>query len=106
MIYEVGSEIVTHKPTSSADSYSDTEVEGGSEATPRQQDGIQGKPNTSEGPYETPVILRTKRGVVQVENDTDENSASEIEREILKGIVKRKKEMTVRQRCSRVHAHV
>ena len=106
MIYEVGSEIVTHKPTSSADSYSDTEVEGGSEATLRQQDGIQGKPNTSEGPYETPVILRTKCRVVQVENDTDEKSASEIEREILKGIVKRKKEMTVRQRCSRVHAHI
>ena len=106
MIYEVGSEIVTHKPTSSADSYSNIEAEGGSKATLHQQDGIQGRPNTSEGPYKTPVILRTKHGVVQVENDTDENSASEIEREVMKGIVKRKKEMTVRQCCSRIHAHI
>jgi hypothetical protein len=65
-------------------------VEG---ATPRQRDVKQGGPNTGEGPYETPVVLRTKRRAqtVQLEVDDTEAEDSEIEREVRKVIMKRKK---------------
>ena len=88
MIFQVGSEIVTHKPET--DGNSDVEeVEGGNdtlERTPRQQYVKQGnlKANTSEGPYETPVILRTNPwapSVVQVD-DTDVED-SEVERVVI-----------------------
>ena len=94
-VYKVGSEIVTHRP--GANRESDIKIKHESETTPHQQDVIQGRPNTSEGPYETPAILRTKGrapSVVQVDDDI-ETGDSEIEREVMKDIMKRKKEMRV-----------
>jgi hypothetical protein len=94
MIFQVDSEIFTHKPGANNDSDVEVEVEDENEKTPRQKkDGIkQGKPDTSEEPYETPAILRTKRwapSVAQV--DDTEADDSEIEREVIKAIMKRRK---------------
>lgn len=97
MIFQVGSEIFTHKPGANSDRDSNIEVgvEGKNEtpATPRQQDVRQGD---LAGPlaYETPVILRTKRrapSIVEVDDTEAENS--EIERKV--AIMKRKKAMSV-----------
>jgi hypothetical protein len=77
MIFQVGSEAVTHKPGAEGDTdVEEVEDENDSldERTPRQQDGKRGKVTTdSEGPYETPVVLRTKLWVppVQVDNDAE-----------------------------------
>lgn len=97
MIFQVGSELATHKPGANgstsveipeeAEGESDSNTIG--ERTPRQQDDKRGKANTSEGPYETPVILRTKRwtpSVAQV--DDTEADDSETERVVM---MKRKK---------------
>jgi hypothetical protein len=87
MIFQVDSEVITRKP--GADSDSDVEeVEGENdglnERTPRQQNIQQNKVNTSEGPYETPVILRTKPWAPSVAqlDDTDAED-SEIERVVV-----------------------
>ena len=99
MIFQAGSEIVTHKP--GADDKSDIEVDGedNNERTPRQKNVKQSTTIISEEPYETPVILRTKPwapSVAQV-NDTEAED-SEFERVV---ITRRKKATRVRQleRC-------
>lgn len=84
MIFQVGSEVVTHKPGANVDSDVEDEPEGESdklnEITPRQQHVKRGKANTREGSYETPVILRTKPWAPSVEVDDTEAEDSEIER--------------------------
>jgi hypothetical protein len=84
MIFQVGSEAVTHKPGAEGDSDVE-EVEGENDTlyarTPRQQDIKQGKATTgSEGPYETPVVLRTKLWAPPVQVDDTEAEESEFER--------------------------
>ena len=99
MIFQVGSEIVTHKP--GADDKSDIETvdgENDNERTPRQKNAKQSITNISEELYKTPVILRTKPwapSVAQVD-DTDAEG-SEVERVV----ITRKKATRVRQfeRC-------
>jgi hypothetical protein len=92
MIFEVGSEIVTHKPGAdhhhhAADGNSDIEeVDGGNdnERTSHQKNVKHGATNVSEEPYKTPVILRTKPwapSVAQVDDTDAENS--EIERVVI-----------------------
>ena len=96
MIFQVGSKVVTHKPGDDGDSDVE-EVEGENfslNKTPHQQGVKKSKPasNTSEGPYETPVILRKKPWalpVVQV--DDTEVEDSEIER-----VVKTKRKKATR----------
>ena len=83
MVFQDGSKVVTHKPGDDSDS--DIEVDTLNETTPRQQDIKQGKANTGQEPYETPVILRTKcwnPSAVEV-NDT-ELEDSEIEKDVKK----------------------
>jgi hypothetical protein len=105
MIFQAGSELATHKPGAKGNSESGVEVleevEGKSdsdtlnERTPRQQDNKRGKANTvtSEGPYETPVILRTKPWTPSAEQvDDTEADDSETERVV---IMKKKKATTV-----------
>jgi len=79
LIFQVGSEIVTHKP--GADGNSDIEKvdgENDNERTPRQRDVRRSTTNIiSEEPYETPVILRTKPwapSVAQVDDTDAEDS--------------------------------
>jgi hypothetical protein len=88
MIFQVGSEVVTHKPVANVDSDVEDEPEGENdslyERTPRQQDVKRGKANTSEGPYETPAILRTKPWAPSVVEAGDtEAEDSEIERVVI-----------------------
>jgi hypothetical protein len=84
MIFQFGSDIVTHKPQ--ANSNSDVEEIVGendnlNERTPRQQ---KNKANTYEGPYKTPVILREKPWAPSVVQDGDnEADDSEIERHLI-----------------------
>lgn len=83
MVFQDGSKVVTHKPGDDSDS--DIKVDALNETTPRQQDIEQGKANTGQEPYKTPVILRTKRwnpSAVEV-NDT-ELEDSEIEKDVKK----------------------
>jgi hypothetical protein len=84
LIFQVGSEVFTHKPRVEEDKGENDDID---EKTPRRQDFQQSNANTGEGPYETPVILRTKLWVPPVANDTEADD-SEIERE---AIMKRKK---------------
>jgi hypothetical protein len=93
MIFQEGSEIVTHKP--GADSDSDIEVDTLNETTPRQQEIEQGKASTGQEPYETPVILRTKRWVPSaVQVDDTEVEDSEIEK-----VAKWKRKKATRVSC-------
>jgi hypothetical protein len=93
LIFQVGSEVFTHKPSvdggSGVEVLEEDEGETGDidEETPRRRDFQQSNANTSEGPYETPVILRTKLWVPPVADDTEADD-SEIERD---AIMKRKK---------------
>ena len=91
MIFQDGSEVVTHKPGANGDTDVEEvegENDGFNEKTPRQQK-VKIDANTSEGPYETPVILRTKPWAPLVaEVDDTEADESEIERVV---IMKRKK---------------
>jgi hypothetical protein len=86
MIFQVGSEAIIHKPASGAENDSDVEEvddeDDTSDArTPRQQDVKRGKATTdSEGPYETPVVLRTKLWAPPVQVDDTEAEDSEFER--------------------------
>jgi hypothetical protein len=80
MIFQVGSEAVTHKPGAKGD----TDVEGENdtldERTPRQQDAKRGQATTgSEGPYKTLVVLRTKPWAPPVQADDTEVEESEFE---------------------------
>jgi hypothetical protein len=96
MIFQVGSEAVTQKPRAEGDT--DVEwVEGENntldERTPRQQDVKRRKATTasdrasdSEGPYETPVVLRTKLWVPPVQVDDTEAGESDIETVVIKKI--------------------
>jgi hypothetical protein len=83
MIFQVGSEAVTHKPRVDGDTYVEEVDKGENDAlderTPRQQDVKRGKATTdSEGPYETPVVLRTKLWAPSVQvDDTEEESEFE-----------------------------
>lgn len=89
MMFQVGSEVLTRKPGADGNSEFEEDEGGNNEKTPRQQDVKRGKADTSEGPHETPVILRTKPwapSVAQV--DDTEAEDSEIERVV---IAKRKK---------------
>lgn len=96
MIFQAGSEVATYRPRANSNADSDVEkVEGedyhSTGTTPRQQDVKQlqgrGKANISEGPYETPIILRTKRRAPPVQvDDTDCESESEI-------VIKKKKSL-------------
>jgi len=99
MIFQAGSEIVTHKPGVDDKSYIEVDGEDNNERTPRQKNDKQTTTIISEEPYETPVILRTKPwapSVAQVD-DTDAED-SEFERVV---ITRRKKATRVRQleRC-------
>jgi hypothetical protein len=82
MIYQVGPDVLTHKPGADGD-YDVEEVDGKNERTPRQN-VKQSKADTSEGPYETPVILRTKPWAPSVQVDDTEVEDSEIENVITK----------------------
>jgi hypothetical protein len=92
LIFQVGSEVFTHKPRADGGSgvgedegeNYDTSID---EKTPRRRDFQHSNANTNEGPYETPVILRTKPWVPPVADDTEADD-SEIERD---AIMKRKK---------------
>jgi len=85
MIFQVGSEVLTHKPGAGGDTDVE-EVEGENdlnEKTPRQKKVKQSKAGDSEEPYETPVILRTKPwapSVAQVDDTEADSEDSEIER--------------------------
>ena len=83
MIYEVGSEVITHKPESDVE-YVD-ELKDENEKTPRQQESKA----ATEGPYETPVVLRTRPWAppVAIPDDTEADD-SEAERIFIR---KRKK---------------
>jgi len=98
LILQVGSEVITHKPKASQNTdYEEVEGGGGAlnQATPRQQD-IQHR--NDEGPYETPVILRTKRFAPSIQVDDTEAYDSEIDRELI--VRKRKKATTVSNNSS------
>jgi hypothetical protein len=90
MIFQVGSEAVTHKPGAEGDT--DVEwVEGANdtldERTPHQQDVKRRKATSdSEGPYETPVVLRTKLWVPPVQVDDTEAGESDFETVVIKKI--------------------
>lgn len=84
MVFEVGNEIVTHRPGVNRNFHVEEveEVEGENERTPRQQNS---KAATSDGdgpvgPYETPVVLRTKPWAPSVVQEDTEADDSEIER--------------------------
>jgi hypothetical protein len=88
MIFQVGSEAVTHKPRVDGDTYVEEVDKGENDAlderTPRQQDVKRGKATTdSEGPYETPVVLRTKLWAPSVQVDDTEVEDSEYERVVI-----------------------
>ena len=72
LIFQAGSEIVTHKPGADGNSHiEEVDDENDNERTPRQKNVKQSI--ISEKPYETPLILRTKPwapSVAQVD-DTD-----------------------------------
>ena len=87
MIFQVGSEVVTHKPGAEGDTDHVEEVEGENdtldERTPRQQDVKRGTATAdSEGPYETPVVLRSKLWAPPVQVD-DTEAESELERLVI-----------------------
>jgi hypothetical protein len=99
MILQVGSELTTHRPGAKGNSgvevleeieaKSDSDTDTMNERTPRQQDNKRGKANTSEGPYETPVILRAMpRALLAAQADDTEADDSETERLVM---IKRKK---------------
>ena len=78
MIFQSGSEVVTYKPGANGDTdVEDLEIEGEDYAIRTTPHVRQGKADISEGPYETPVILRTKRRALPVQVD-DTDSGSEI----------------------------
>jgi hypothetical protein len=84
MIFQVGSEVVTHKPGAKGDSDVE-EVDDKNDTldarTPRQQDVKRGKATTgSEEPYETPVVLRTKLWAPPAQVDDTEAEDSGFER--------------------------
>jgi hypothetical protein len=89
MIFQVGSEAVTHKPRAEGDSDVE-EVEGEDDTldtrTPRQQDVKRGKATTgSEGSYyETPVVLRTKLWAPPVQVDDTESEFETVDIEKIK----------------------
>ena len=84
MIFECGSELITHKPlVSSSSDIGETEDDnkGSDERTPHQRTARHQQDDPSEAPYKTPIILRTKPWVPSVvpPDDTEEDN-SEIER--------------------------
>ena len=85
MIFKVGSEVVAHHPGSIDDSdVEEIKDENVSlnERTPHQKN-VQNKANTGEGPYETPVVLRTMPWAPSVVQDDDtEADDSETERDV------------------------
>ena len=85
VIFQVGSEIVTHKPGADGNSHiEDVDDENDNERTPRQKYVKQSI--ISEKPYETPLILQTKPwapSVAQVDDTDAEDSDSEIERVVI-----------------------
>jgi hypothetical protein len=96
MVFEVGNEIVTRRPGVDGNFHVEEvqEVEGENERTPRQQNVKKSKADTSDGegpvgPYETPVVLRTKPWTPSVVQDDTEADDSEIERMAI--ILKRKR---------------
>lgn len=99
LIFQEGSEVLTYRPEAL-----DVEVIGGgndspNERTPRQrqQNFKQGNADTNEGPYETPVVLRTKPWASSQDYQDDDTEAedSEIERIV---VAKRKKATRVSSR--------
>ena len=98
MIFQVGPDVVTHKPGADGDSDVE-EVDGENKRTPRQQNVKQSKADTSEGPYKTPVMLRTKPWAPSVQVDDTEVEDSEIEKDV---IMKRKKATRVSSRDNTV----
>jgi hypothetical protein len=100
MIYRDGSKLVTRKPGADENSHVE-EVEGendnSNERTPRQRNIKKKMADTGdslEGPYETPVVLRTKPWAPSVVPD-DDSDDSEIERMVRK--LRKKKVTRVRK---------
>ena len=90
MIFQVGSEIATHKTGADNDSGIEEESEDNTSngRTPCQQDFKRGKANTSNEPYETPFTLRTKPwapSVVEADDTEVEDSESEKVLSVTKG---------------------
>ena len=81
MIFESGSRVATRRPRDNQvhdlESENEDEGEGEGDTTLRQQDFEQSEADPSEGPYETPFVLRKRQDPVQAEDDTEKESETE-----------------------------